>query len=111
RFSGKFIGIDENCVWHKNFLLLCLNPNASVNAIPSQVVGCAVQNRCLEPVWGLEFEIEQTRFRSSEAVLGLRWNEHHIAGTNGANSIRCFDAAIAFDDEVKVLAVFVQVKR
>jgi hypothetical protein len=42
---------------------------------------------------------------------GLGRNEDHAAGTDRLDAFRCFDRALAFHDEVEVLADFVEVVR
>jgi hypothetical protein len=43
-------------------------------------------------------------------MFGLRWNENHVPGANRAYPFRSLDRAFAFDDEIEVLTVLVQMK-
>src|SRR5580704_13489492 len=87
----------------------CLNPDAAFDAVPYEVGGRPVEDGSHETIGGLKFEIVKRRFRGAQAMFGLSRNEHQIAGADPADSLRRFDRAVAFHDEVEVLAVLMQV--
>ena len=63
----------------------------------------------LKAIGRLEFEIKQAGLGGAQAMLGFRRNKYHVARTHGPHALFGFHRALAFHDEVKVLADFVVV--
>src|SRR6266852_5934194 len=87
---------------------LGLNPNSAVHALPPKVVRGAVQDRCFETVGRLEFEIEQRRLGGPQAMFILRRDEYHVSRAHVAHALFRFDGPFPFHDEIKMLAIFVE---
>src|SRR3974377_2154812 len=87
-----------------------LHPHFAVPVLPAKVVVGAFQNRGLEAVGRLEFKIEQ-RPGGGRAVLLLGRDEDHVAGPDRAHALVGLHRRLASDDEIKVLAVLVEMER
>src|ERR1022692_193417 len=92
-------------------ILLCLDPDSAFDAVPDEIFRSAVEDGGHEAVGRLEFEIKERRFSGAQAVLGLGGDEHHVTGSDFAGSFGGFYGAVAFHDEVEMLAVLMQVIR
>src|SRR5215831_5099842 len=77
---------------------------------PAEIVFGAFEDVRLETIRRLELEVKERRQRA-QAVLLLRRNEDHRAGPDGLVALRRLDLRVAVDDEVKVFADLVVVKR
>src|SRR3974390_1616971 len=84
-----------------------LHPHFAVHVLPAKVVVGAFQDRGLEAVRRLEFKIEQ-RLGGTQAVLLLCRDEDQVAGPNRAPALVGLHRRLASDDEIKVLAVLME---
>src|SRR5450631_563486 len=87
-----------------------LDPRFAVLALPAQVGVGAFEDRGLEAIGRLPLEIEQ-RLGRAQTVLLLGRDEDHVAGPDRPYPVVRFHRRLAVDDEIKVLAVLVQMQR
>ena len=69
---------------------LGLDPDSAVDAVPHQIFGRAVEDRGLEAVGRLKFEIEQRRFGRAQTMFFLGRNEYQVAGPYVADAFGTF---------------------
>src|SRR3974390_764524 len=99
-----------SATWVLSSTSSALHPHFAVPVLPAKVVVGAFQDRGLEAVGRLEFKIEQ-RLGSAQAVLLLGRDEDHVAWPDRAHALVGLHRRLASDDEIKVLAVLVEMQR
>ena len=85
-------------------MLLCLDPDAAIDAVPAQIVRRAIEDVRLKAVRRLEFEVEEAGIAGPKPVLRLGRYEDQVARAHRAHTFGRFDGPFAFHNEVEVLA-------